>query len=144
MFWRFEQSLGKLALSDFYSLPIMPRIPYSVIWRACREDSLLPILLKECRTIDSARNELRWLREAFPDGQSPSKTRRSRLKAMCQLRSRGYPLQYILGNQPFGELEILCRKGVLIPRFVRPTPEDISHSQFIDRKLNLIHTSQSN
>lgn len=28
------------------------------------------------------------------------------------------PLQYILGNQPFGDLEILCRKGVLIPRLV--------------------------
>lgn len=120
----------------------MPRIPYSVIWRACREDSLLPILLKECRTIDSARNELRWLREAV-HSQSPSKTGRSRLKAMCQLRSRGYPLQYILGNQPFGELEILCRKGVLIPRFVRPSLAGVSHSQSLDRRLNLIHTSQS-
>jgi methylase of polypeptide subunit release factors len=37
---------------------------------------------------------------------------------MCQLRSRGYPLQYILGDQPFGDLEILCKKGVLIPRYV--------------------------
>ncbi|CAI7629090.1 unnamed protein product [Penicillium glandicola] len=32
------------------------------------------------------------------------------------MRSRGYPLQYILGDQPFGDLEILCRRGVLIPR----------------------------
>lgn len=35
---------------------------------------------------------------------------------MCHRRSRGYPLQYILGDQPFGDLEILCRRGVLIPR----------------------------
>jgi methylase of polypeptide subunit release factors len=35
---------------------------------------------------------------------------------MCLMRSTGYPLQYILGNQPFGDLEILCRRGVLIPR----------------------------
>ncbi|KAJ5099146.1 hypothetical protein N7532_006147 [Penicillium argentinense] len=38
---------------------------------------------------------------------------------MCYRRSRGYPLQYILGDQPFGNLEILCRPGVLIPRFDR-------------------------
>ena len=32
-------------------------------------------------------------------------------------REKGEPLQYILGTQPFGELEILCRPGVLIPRW---------------------------
>lgn len=37
---------------------------------------------------------------------------------MVDERSRGKPLQYILGDQPFGNLEILCRKGVLIPRYV--------------------------
>ncbi len=31
-------------------------------------------------------------------------------------RSQGMPLQYILGNQPFGSLDILCRRDVLIPR----------------------------
>lgn len=96
----------------------MPRIPFSVIRKAQRENYLLPILLKECRTIDSARNELRWLRErAVRDSQSlPRKGWRSLLRSMCQMRSRGYPLQYILGDQPFGDLEILCRRGVLIPR----------------------------
>ncbi|KAJ6149969.1 hypothetical protein N7471_001168 [Penicillium samsonianum] len=97
----------------------MPRIPFSVILKAQRENHLLPILLKECRTIDSARNELRWLRErAVRDSQSLSTKAgwRSRLRSMCQMRSRGYPLQYILGDQPFGDLEILCRRGVLIPR----------------------------
>ncbi|CRL30114.1 DNA methylase, N-6 adenine-specific, conserved site [Penicillium camemberti] len=96
----------------------MPRIPFSVIRKAQRENHLLPVLLKECRTIDSARNELRWLRErAVRDSQSLSrKGWRSLLRSMCQMRSRGYPLQYILGDQPFGDLEILCRRGVLIPR----------------------------
>ncbi|KAJ5441359.1 hypothetical protein N7491_003765 [Penicillium cf. griseofulvum] len=96
----------------------MPRIPFSVIIKARRENYLLPILLKECRTIDSARNELRWLRErAVRDSQSLSKAGwRGRLRSMCEMRSRGYPLQYILGDQPFGDLEILCRRGVLIPR----------------------------
>lgn len=31
-------------------------------------------------------------------------------------RSRGEPLQYILGSQPFGALDIRCRRGVLVPR----------------------------
>jgi HemK-like putative methylase len=31
-------------------------------------------------------------------------------------RGKGEPLQYILGSQPFGGLDIKCRKGVLIPR----------------------------
>lgn len=31
-------------------------------------------------------------------------------------RSKGMPLQYILGTQPFGNLDILCRRRVLIPR----------------------------
>ncbi|KIW70673.1 hypothetical protein PV04_02918 [Phialophora macrospora] len=31
-------------------------------------------------------------------------------------RSKGVPLQYIIGNQPFGTLDILCQRGVLIPR----------------------------
>lgn len=104
----------------------MPRIPPSLIIKAYRDNPLLPLLLKECRTLDSARNELRWLRErALRESQSPSRLAqrspagwRTRLKSMCHRRSRGYPLQYILGDQPFGDLEILCRPSVLIPRSV--------------------------
>jgi len=33
-----------------------------------------------------------------------------------RLRSTGVPLQYVLASQPFGNLDILCRRGVLIPR----------------------------
>lgn len=100
----------------------MPRIPTSLLLRAYREHPLLPLLLKECRTLDTARNELRWLRErALRDARQHSLTRtrlgwRTRLRTMCHKRSQGVPLQYILGDQPFGELEILCRRGVLIPR----------------------------
>lgn len=38
------------------------------------------------------------------------------MRSMCLARSKGVPLQYILGDQPFGDLQILCRSGVLIPR----------------------------
>ena len=45
--------------------------------------------------------------------------RRSQFALLDKLvgrRARGEPLQYILGDQPFGDLEILCRRDVLIPR----------------------------
>ncbi|KAJ9315960.1 hypothetical protein DTO271D3_3746 [Paecilomyces variotii] len=101
----------------------MPRLPTSAILRAYRQDHLLPLLLRECRTHDSAQNELRWLRE-WAVQKFSQRTNRSRatgwrsyLRSICRERSRGVPLQYILGDQPFGDLEILCRKGVLIPRY---------------------------
>ncbi|KAJ5701553.1 hypothetical protein N7488_009101 [Penicillium malachiteum] len=93
----------------------MPRLPTSLLIKAWQENPLLPQLLRECRTLVSARNELRWLRERA-QRDNPSREWRTRLKAMCRQRSRGVPLQYILGDQPFGDLEILCERGVLIPR----------------------------
>lgn len=106
----------------------MPRIPSTLILRAYRNDPLLPMLLKECRTLDSARNELRWLREkaialseTVPHTGHRGSHWRNRLQRMCAERAKGRPLQYILGDQPFGDLEILCRRGVLIPRFVSRT-----------------------
>lgn len=106
---------------------LMPRIPTSIISKAHKENALLPLLLKECRSLDLARNELRWMRARVLENNSPtSKGKdtgpghipgwRNRLRSMCRTRSRGMPLQYILGDQPFGDLEILCRRGVLIPR----------------------------
>lgn len=99
----------------------MPRLSTSLLLRAYQENPLLHLLLKECRTLGSARNELRWLRErALRDTCQATRTPtgwRTRLRAMCLKRSQGVPLQYILGDQPFGDLEILCRRGVLIPRY---------------------------
>ena len=49
------------------------------------------------------------------------------------------PLQYLIGNQPFGALEILCEKGVLIPR---PETESITHhlAKIVsDRSVSLGH-----
>ncbi|KAI1284726.1 S-adenosyl-L-methionine-dependent methyltransferase [Xylaria sp. FL0933] len=39
-----------------------------------------------------------------------------RVARLVARRGAGEPLQYVLGTQPFGDLEILCEKGVLIPR----------------------------
>ena len=40
------------------------------------------------------------------------------LRQLVQRRAKGCPLQYILGTEYFGELEIECKPGVLIPRCV--------------------------
>ena len=106
---------------------LMPRLPTSTLLKAQRESPFLPLLLRECRSLNLARNELRWLRaRAFADNNTASKERDpgirhrsrciSRLRSMCRTRSRGMPLQYLLGDQPFGNVEILCERGVLIPR----------------------------
>ncbi|KAH3679395.1 hypothetical protein WICMUC_001015 [Wickerhamomyces mucosus] len=86
----------------------MVRIPTNLILRARKKSSLLPLLLKPCKTIDSAEQELRWIQNELPQNQW--------LKA-CYLRSNNVPLQYILGSQPFGDLNIKCKKDVLIPRW---------------------------
>ncbi|TCD71582.1 hypothetical protein EIP91_007329 [Steccherinum ochraceum] len=57
---------------------------------------------------DSAGMELRWLRAAARDPHH--------LQSLVSRRTSGEPLQYILGTQPFGPLELLTRRPVLIPR----------------------------
>ncbi|KAL4926542.1 S-adenosyl-L-methionine-dependent methyltransferase [Aspergillus undulatus] len=106
----------------------MPRLATRLVLQAYKHDHLLPLLLRECRSLDCARNELRWLRERAvrtlelrPRGERHGTKHaasgwRGLLRAMCLARSRGMPLQYILGDQPFGDLDIKCAKGVLIPR----------------------------
>ncbi|KAI1337522.1 S-adenosyl-L-methionine-dependent methyltransferase [Xylariaceae sp. FL0016] len=112
----------------------MPRLAPQLIWRAHATSPHLVALLPACRDLTSARNELRWIREHVLSrcagssleqrslGDRRSRWTRSRegvedeIAALCRRRGRGEPLQYVLGSQPFGDLEIRCRPGVLIPR----------------------------
>lgn len=97
----------------------MPRLVPKFILGAHQQNPLLPYLLRTCRDLTSARNELRWLREhAEPNITSRSLREKNNrtLKQLCIDRGRGKPLQYIIGSQPFGSLEIECVPGVLIPR----------------------------
>lgn len=110
----------------------MPRLVPSLLREARASHVLLPLLLRECRDLPSARNELRWLNEyayeshglpaelttAISTGLEPSMKRAvwQTLVRNVERRSKSEPLQYILGTQPFGNLEILCRRDVLIPR----------------------------
>ncbi|KFA54842.1 hypothetical protein S40293_00805 [Stachybotrys chartarum IBT 40293] len=92
----------------------MPRIPPWLLRQAKRCSPEVASLLPACKDIPSALNEVRWLREHVE--RTASSGRRRRLAKLCIQRGRGVPLQYLLGSQPFGPLDIKCKPGVLIPR----------------------------
>jgi len=98
----------------------MPRLPHALLRKAHNTSPLLPLLIQTCRTLPSAVNELRWLREHVEDvcrkQQPPFSGSQPLLQRLCQERANGVPLQYLIGSQPFGNLDIVCRPGVLIPR----------------------------
>ncbi|KAK3366009.1 S-adenosyl-L-methionine-dependent methyltransferase [Lasiosphaeria ovina] len=94
----------------------MPRLRPALFWRARRTVSpLATLILPACRDLASAANELRWMREHIAATPSPMPSK-MRLWFMCDQRAKGKPLQYVLGSQPFGHVDIKCRPGVLIPR----------------------------
>ncbi|KAG7905211.1 hypothetical protein KL906_005248 [Ogataea polymorpha] len=64
-------------------------------------------LLKSKFPASQAAQELRWIQQELP---------KSQWHTAVELRARLVPLQYILGSQPFGDLTIKCKPGVLIPR----------------------------
>ena len=101
----------------------MPRIPITILRKARAIDPFLPSLLAPCRDLTAAQNELRWLREHV---ETVGKARQARghalnkdalLRQLVKQRASGKPLQYLLGSEYFGDLEIQCRPGVLIPRY---------------------------
>ncbi|ETN40621.1 uncharacterized protein HMPREF1541_04898 [Cyphellophora europaea CBS 101466] len=110
----------------------MPRLSASIVRHATRKSKFLAPLLNQTGDLNSAQNELRWLEQHAnksslkpPPAQaaglavSPYELRDvklSKLEALVRRRAAGEPLQYIIGDQPFGELEILCERNVLIPR----------------------------
>jgi HemK-like putative methylase len=92
----------------------MPRIPQWLFRKANRQSTNVTALLPACRDLSSAINELRWLKDHVNGTACTAKD--NLLARLCKKRGQGYPLQYILGSQPFGPLDIRCRPGVLIPR----------------------------
>jgi HemK-like putative methylase len=132
----------------------MPRLRPDFLRHASRENVLLPLLLRECRDLVSARNELRWLNEhavavakakrsqdALVKGRKVRETVpgcRALLARFVDRRAKGEPLQYILGTQPFGDLEILCQKGILIPR-----PETEEYTTTLALLIKKYHGSNS-
>jgi hypothetical protein len=101
---------------------LMLRLRPSLILRKAQvaNGPFISKLLPVVGDLSSARNELRWLREGCQKWASESDEQQSLLEQHVSRRSRGEPLQYILGSAYFGDLEIKCRPGVFIPRFVAP------------------------
>lgn len=99
----------------------MPRLSPRILYGARKIDSLLPLILQGTRDLASAKNELRWLREYVMEQQQNKQNSETcnvqqQLRKLCVERARGKPLQYIMGTEYFGDLEIACEPGVLIPR----------------------------
>ncbi|OCK77957.1 S-adenosyl-L-methionine-dependent methyltransferase [Lepidopterella palustris CBS 459.81] len=109
----------------------MPRLAPQLLRHARKIDPLLPLLLRPCRDLVSAQNELRWLREHAIKTANNSEKRsriagwRTVLRQLVEERTTGKPLQYILGTEYFGDLEIVCYPGVLIPR--QETAASVTH-----------------
>ena len=97
------------------ALPSMLRLRPSHTLRVRRiKGSLLSQLRPVVGDLQSAENELRWLREESEKRASEPKEQRSLLEQYVSRRSRGEPLQYILGSTFFGDLELKCRPGTSI------------------------------
>jgi len=141
---RHPPSPGKLPLNPLNLMTLvntqhspssaMPRLAPRLIWY-CRQrvSPHAALILPVCRDLESAKNEVRWMREHLLEQQDAglstegaSSLSGKKLKneeqieielfRLCKERAKGVPLQYVLGSQPFGELEVRCKKGVLIPR----------------------------
>lgn len=99
----------------------MPRLAPKVLHHAHRISPHVRTLLPVCRDVESAQNELRWVREHVASTSTgrnqPGQLRHEpQVAHLCARRGRGEPLQHVLGSQPFGGLELRCRRDVLIPR----------------------------
>ncbi|KAH8587476.1 S-adenosyl-L-methionine-dependent methyltransferase [Bisporella sp. PMI_857] len=119
----------------------MPRLQHKSLLRAYNITPLLPLVLRGTRDIPSAIRELRWIVEHVQKicpATKPSKVieQKKLLLKLCRRRESSEPLQYILGSQPFGDLDIKCRRGVLIPR-----PETESYTTYAAKLLlnNQLH-----
>lgn len=72
-----------------------------------KHSKLLYFLVKSSKNISSSKSELNWIKQELPKNKW--------LDAVIR-RSKYEPLQYILKSQPFGSIDIICQKNVLIPR----------------------------
>ncbi|KAF2811834.1 uncharacterized protein BDZ99DRAFT_519078 [Mytilinidion resinicola] len=106
---------------DLGNRAFLPRTPsrnlQSISSGAEFEARLLERLIEPCEDRAAANNELRWLKEhAQKTAPGDVETQHALLNRFVDERSTGKPLQYILGTEYFGDLELECRPGVLIPR----------------------------
>ncbi|CCE62466.1 hypothetical protein TPHA_0C03130 [Tetrapisispora phaffii CBS 4417] len=95
----------------------MPRISPRVMHDAFKINYCLPLLLPECRTIENAQQEYKWIHSELSLKSASLNELDKTIKLACIQRFHHVPLQYILRSQPFGYINISCKKNVLIPRW---------------------------
>lgn len=100
------------------------RIRPNTFHLAKQRHPLLPLLLPAVRgSIEDATRELGWITAEMSLSSASSaflkrNGKKISLYQACWLRGQRFmPLQYILGSQPFGPLDIKCVPRVLIPRW---------------------------
>lgn len=111
----------------------MPRTPPALFRKAKKYSPHVATLLLACRDVPSAVNEYRWIKDHV-DSTVAQPFRQNRIAELCRKRGNGVPLQYVLGSQPFGPLDIRCKRGVLIPR-----PETEAYTYHV---ANLVRASK--
>lgn len=89
-------------------LGAMPRLKPSDLRIGVGDSRYLRYLLPVTRLLEGARQELGWIRKELP---------RTQWLLAVAARASYKPLQYVLGNQPFGPLNIVCNRWALIPRW---------------------------
>lgn len=76
-------------------------------------------LLPTCeQNVSLARRHLQWIKEKATDQATGAIAIPAVNSAIRDRVLFDKPLQYVLGTQPFGELDIVTRPPVLIPRYV--------------------------
>ncbi|KAG9692299.1 modification methylase HemK, partial [Aureobasidium melanogenum] len=127
----------------------MPRLSPRILHQARKIDSLLPLVLQGTRDLASAKNELRWLKEHVLSQQQneqslDSYSTQQQLKRLCVDRAHGKPLQYIIGTEYFGDLEIACEPGVLIPRRKHGQPPQFLEVVGVDISTQALNLANKN
>jgi HemK-like putative methylase len=98
--------------------------------KAKRIHRLLPVLLPTVRDLGHAQQELRWLAQHYKNNITD-------LRQACIKRGKyAVPLQYILQSQPFERFDVVCRPGVLIPRW--------ETEEWTTRLARLLHNNNNN
>ncbi|WWC60324.1 uncharacterized protein I303_102895 [Kwoniella dejecticola CBS 10117] len=117
------KSLGAGPLWSSPNIASTSRRTYTSTQAQSDSDHVATLLQNDELTPEDAFNEIRWITQEVREkakrliakGKMPEIEEDS-ISEMVARRSKGEPLQYILGTTDFGPLTIQCRRPVLIPR----------------------------
>ncbi|WWC68606.1 uncharacterized protein I206_102536 [Kwoniella pini CBS 10737] len=111
------------SVQHLISLPNIATTSRKLYSTTSTSEHITKLLENKELTKEDATNELRWIIQGVREraqnqmakGKMPEIEEDS-ISNMVERRSKGEPLQYILGTTDFGPITIQCRKPILIPR----------------------------